>query len=125
MATHEQMIAAVHGYAAAFDAGDAQAVVALYAPDATVEDPVGSEILRGHDAIRAFYTRSMALGAKLFIDEPIRAHADHAAFAFHVMVANQGVRMRIDVIDLFTFNAEGKVTSMRAFWGPANMQQLP
>lgn len=29
--------------------------------------------------------------------------------------------MSIDVIDVFKFNAEGKVVSMRAFWGPENM----
>ena len=29
--------------------------------------------------------------------------------------------MHIDVIDVFKFNADGKVSSMRAFWGPENM----
>ncbi len=29
-------------------------VLTLYAADATVEDPVGSDVRRGHDAIREF-----------------------------------------------------------------------
>ena len=60
MATPEQMTAAVHGYVAAFDKGDPEAVVALFAPDATVEDPVGTEAKIGHAAIREFYTRDPA-----------------------------------------------------------------
>lgn len=124
MATHTQMTAAVHGYVAAFSAGDAEAVVALFSADATVEDPIGSEIIRGQDAIREFYQRSMATGAKLVLDLPIRAHADHAAFAFHVDLILQGSHMRIDVIDIFRFDSGGKVTSMKAFWGPENMTTL-
>jgi len=122
MATPEQMKATVHAYAAAFAASDAEQVVALYAADATVEDPIGSEVLKGHDAIRAFYTRSMGMGAKLFIQEPIRVVQNTAAFAFYVIVEQPNMRMQIDVIDLFEFNNEGKVTSMRAYWGPENMK---
>ena len=48
MATPEQMSAAVHGYADAFDKGDPEAVVALFAEDATVEDPVGTPLKVGH-----------------------------------------------------------------------------
>ena len=29
--------------------------------------------------------------------------------------------MRVDVIDLFQFGADGKVVSMKAFFGPTNM----
>ena len=38
--------------------GDVDAIVALYHPDASLEDPIGSELLRGHDAIRGFYEAS-------------------------------------------------------------------
>ena len=65
MATPEQMLAAVHAYVAAFDAGDPEMAVAIFAEDAVVEDPVGSPLKRGHDEIRAFYVASMATGAKL------------------------------------------------------------
>lgn len=40
--------AVVHAYVAALNAGDLEAIVALYADDASVEDPVGSEIGRAH-----------------------------------------------------------------------------
>lgn len=121
MATPEQMTAAVHGYVAAFDKGDPEAVVALFAPDATVEDPVGTEARVGHAAIREFYTASMATGAKLQLEGPIRLATDYAAFAFRVELAMEGKLLTVDVIDTFKFNADGKVTEMRAYFGPSNM----
>jgi steroid delta-isomerase len=121
MATTEHITACVHAYIAGFSAGDAEAVVALFALDATVQDPIGSETLHGHEAIRGFYLRAMAMGAKLFLDGPIRAAANHAAFAFHAEVEAQGAHMRIDIIDVFAFDEAGSITSMRAFWSPENM----
>lgn len=121
MATPEQMEAAVHAYVAAFAAGDPEQAVAIFAADATVEDPVGTPLKRGHDEIRAFYRASMATGARLVLDGPIRLAEGHAAFAFHVPLHFEGKDMEIHVIDTFAFDAVGKVKEMRAFFGPGNM----
>jgi steroid Delta-isomerase len=116
-----EMEAAVHAYVAAFDRNDPEAVVALFAPDASVEDPVGSPRHVGHDAIRAFYTASMQTGAKLALDGPVRIAGDYAAFAFTVHLHWDGQDRRVEVIDTFGFDAAGKVTEMRAYFGPTNM----
>lgn len=122
MPTTEQKLAAVHGYVDAFARGDAEAVVALFAADASVEDPLGTPVKRGHAEIRDFYTGSMATGATLeLVGEP-RCAADYVAFAFVVKLAWQGAAMAIDVIDTFRLNDEGKITEMRAYWGPENMK---
>ena len=121
MATPEQMLAAVHAYVAAFEAGDPEMAVAIFAEDATVEDPVGTQLKCGHDEIRAFYQASMATGAKLVLDGPVRVADGHAAFAFHVPLHFDGKDMEIHVIDTFAFNPDGKVKEMRAFFGPGNM----
>jgi steroid delta-isomerase len=121
MPTPEQMTAAVHAYVAAFDAGDPDMAVAIFAEDAVVEDPVGSAPRIGADAIRQFYTESMATGAKLHLDGPIRVAAAHAAFAMQVRLHWDGTDMAIDVIDTFAFNEDGKVTEMKAYFGPTNM----
>lgn len=121
MPTTEEMEQAVHAYVEAFAKGAPELAVAIFAEDAVVEDPVGSPLKIGHEAIRAFYTSSMATGAKLVLDGPIRIAADHAAFAFHVPLNFDGKEMEIHVIDTFAFNAEGKVKEMRAFFGPGNM----
>lgn len=116
-----QMEAAVHAYVAAFAAGSADQVMAIYADDATVEDPVGSPIHAGRDAIAAFYAASMQTGAKLALEGPIRIVGDYAVFPFSVNLNFQGGPKRIDVIDSFRFDAAGKVVEMRAFWGATNM----
>ena len=115
------MEAAVHEYVAAFEAGSAERVAALYAADATVEDPIGSPLHHGREAIRAFYVESMKTGAKLKLEGPIRIAGDYAVFPFSVNLHWEGSDKRIDVIDTFRFNANNEVIEMRAFWGPANM----
>jgi steroid delta-isomerase len=32
--------------------------------------------------------------------------------------------MRIDIISTMNFDADAKITSMKAYWGPANVTQL-
>ena len=117
----EKMIAAVHGYVAAFEAGSADQVATLYAQDATVEDPIGAPIHHGREAIRAFYAKSMKAGMKLALEGPVRVSGDYAAFPFSVHLNFGGGPKRIDVIDTFRFNDANEVIEMRAFWGPSNM----
>lgn len=122
MPTIEQKLAAVHGYVAAFAAGDADAAAALFAEDATVEDPIGTPILHGRAAIREFYVGSMATGAKLELQGDPRCVADYVAFAFAVNLEWGGQRSVIEVIDTFRLDDAGKIIEMRAYWGPENMK---
>ena len=116
-----KMEAAVHAYVAAFEAGSADQVAALYAEDATVEDPIGAPIHHGRDAVRAFYAESMKTGAKLKLEGPVRVVGDYAVFPFSVNLDFDGVPKRSDVIDTFRFNEANEVIEMRAYWGPTNM----
>lgn len=122
MPTTEQLLAAVDGYVSGFAVGDVEAIVSLFAEDATVEDPVGTEPKRGRDAIRAFYAVSVGTGAKLELLGDPRCAADFVAFPFAVKLEWQGKRQVIEVIDTFRINDDGKITEMRAFFGPANMK---
>ncbi|MDX2274580.1 MAG: nuclear transport factor 2 family protein [Hyphomonadaceae bacterium] len=120
MVDHAAKVAAVEAYIAAFANSDPDAVVAIFAEDATVEDPIGTPIHKGHAAIREFYAASMKTGAKLSLDTPVRTAEGYAAFAFTVKL-NYGGEKTIQVIDTFKFNDAGKVIEMRAFWSPNNM----
>ena len=122
MPSHEEMVRTVETYIEAFDRADPEAVVSLFAEEAKVEDPVGSPPHSGRDAIRAFYTASMQTGARLKLEGPVRTTADAAAFAFSVHLSLESGAMRIDVIDIFRFDAAGKVASMQAYFGPANIR---
>ena len=98
--------------------GDSAAVAALYAKDATLEDPIGAPIQRGREAIQKFYAAS-AGAVKLALSGPVRVSGREAAAP---MIATlQGADSRrayIDIIDVMTFDEDGLITSMRAFWSP-------
>jgi steroid delta-isomerase len=124
MPTTEQKLAAVQGYVDAFDAGSADAVISLFAEDATVEDPLGTPIKRGHAELREFYAVSMATGAKLALLGAPRCAADYVAFPFSVTLEWGGQTSVIEVIDTFRLNDAGKIIEMRAYWGPENMKAV-
>jgi steroid Delta-isomerase len=120
MPSQETMKAAMQAYIDAFNSGSADAVTALYAENATVEDPVGSPPKQGKAQIHAFYAHSIATGAKLSLDAPVRgSHADSAAMAFSARIGPLTVR----VIDVMTFDEAGKFTSMKAYFGPGDLLQ--
>ena len=96
--------------------GDFEAVAALYAEDATVEDPVGSEPHRGRAAIRDFYAAS-AGKVRLELEGRVRVAGRDGAAA---MVARPtGVPgVVIETLDVMSFDDAGRITSMRAYWSP-------
>lgn len=124
MPTPDDMIDAVNAYVDAFARESVDDVLALFADDAIVEDPVGGDMLAGRVAFAPFFAGTVGSGAKLTLDGPIRVGPDYAAFAFHVLLSWEGVPMRIDVIDVFRFDAAGKVKHMQAFWGQGNFNPV-
>lgn len=115
---------AMQAYIDLYNRDDLEGVVGLYADDATVEDPVGTPVKSGKAAIRDFYKYAMTTGARLSLAAPIRAsHGTSAAMAFDVTLNYQGSAMVIRVIDVMTFDARGKFSSMRAYWGPSDMEK--
>ncbi len=124
MATADQIRAAFEQYVALLTARDADGIAALYAEDATVEDPAGSEPLVGREAIRNFYRAAIArVQPTVALTGPVRILADGRAGA--APLQSRGVRdgrtVTLDIIDVFTFDDDGRVTSMRAYWGPENV----
>ena len=51
----------VEAYCAAFTTRDQDAYVSLFAPDAWIEDPVGTPRRDGHEGIAAFFAESSAM----------------------------------------------------------------
>ncbi len=121
MPTPEAMEAAVHTYVEAFDKQDPALAASIFGDDAVIDDPIGSSPKVGKAAILQFYTESMATGAKLVLQGPVRVATAHAAFAMQVRLNWGGKDMAIDVIDTFAFDEAGKVKQMQAYFGPGNM----
>lgn len=97
--------------------------LANFAPDAWIEDPVGTPRLEGHDAIGGFYdqTTSLAESISLRPTVPLRIAGGEAAFSFQARPVMGGTTFSIDIIDVMTFDDEGRITTMRAFWDAAEM----
>ncbi|WP_062992731.1 nuclear transport factor 2 family protein [Nocardia anaemiae] len=113
----------IEQYVKLVGSGPTEAIVDLYTPDAVVEDPIGTEPKRGHDAIREFYE---VLGN---LDRETRLHADsvriagnHAAFMFTLVTKFGDQRFTLSPIDAMDFDDEGKIVAMRAYWSQDDMR---
>jgi len=115
---HNVMIAMVHKYVEAFETQDMDIIRAIYADDATVEDPVGSAVHTGIAAICRFYESGLGAGVKLALTGEPRCAGNAVAFPFQCRMPG----MTIDIIDVFEFNDKGKVVSMKAYWSDGNMK---
>ena len=106
-------VAMVHRYVEAFDKADISIIRDIYSEDARVEDPVGTDVHDGIEAVCAFYEGALASGAKLALTGEPRCAGNSVAFPFQVKMPG----MEIDIIDVFEFNDRGKIQSMKAYWG--------
>lgn len=120
-----QMRAALQAYVDRINQGDADGVVALFAPDAEIEDPVGSPPKKGAE-IADWFATTVAFGAQLRPVAPIRgSHANAAALMFEVTFQpDDGPRLLIRSLDVCTFNDEGLISSLKGYWGPDDMETL-
>lgn len=105
MPSPEHMRDAVLTYFASFAHADVDAIVALFADDAVVEDPVG--------------------GGYAFVPEGnVRIAGNHAACAAIATCDKADPPFRLETLDVMTFDEAGKIVAMKAYWGPANMTSL-
>lgn len=115
--------ATADSYIAALEAGDLDAVMALYADNATVEDPVGGGTVHdGAAAVREFYATVVAMKIDGKVLET-RVCGNELLFNFEITTHFDAENSAtINVWDHMVHDDEGKVTSMRAFWTPENMR---
>ncbi|HEX9834925.1 MAG TPA: nuclear transport factor 2 family protein [Mycobacterium sp.] len=99
-------------------------VAALFAEDATLEDPVGGgEVHVGRRSIAEFYraVEGADIATELL---QIRVGGHEAAFLFAITVGAGEDRIRIEPIETMTFNGSGEIASMKAYWSPADVTKL-
>jgi steroid delta-isomerase len=119
------MKAALQNYLDSLNAADIEAITGLFADDATVEDPVGTEVHRGKDAIVQFYRHAVGTGARFSLDAPIRASfSNAAAMAVSVRVVHMEKPTCVHVIEVVKFNGAGEFISMQVFFGKSDMELL-
>jgi steroid delta-isomerase len=103
--------------------GQADAIADLYATDATVEDPVGGEVHIGRQAIHGFYSNVPGTNNETEV-VTLRALGNEVAFFWRLIAdLGEGGKMSIEIISVMTFDDDGKIASMKAYWGPDNIKQ--
>ena len=123
MPSQEAITQTVNSYLTLVAKGATEEVVDLYTADATIEDPAGTDLRRGRDAIREFYAAFQDAKKETELAE-IRVGGSEAAFLWHLTLDAGDSRTRISPISLMTFDDDAKITSMRAFWSPADVRVL-
>lgn len=98
--------------------GKATEVADLYADDATVEDPVGTDVRRGREAILEFYGGLEGLEASTTLHQ-VKIAGGEAVFSFELVTKVGDKSYTVAPIDHMVFDDDGKITAMRAFWDPA------
>ncbi|WP_327144457.1 nuclear transport factor 2 family protein [Nocardia sp. NBC_01327] len=101
--------------------GPTDDIVKLYAADATVEDPIGSEPRRGHEAIRELYAALEHVSERQTEIHTLKVAGKHAAVSFTLVTKFGDQQMTLSPIDIMEFDDEGKIVSMRAYWGQDDM----
>lgn len=112
--SNESLAETCEQYIALLGSEDVDSLMALFADDCVVEDPVGSEPKNGKHEVGAFYATLPPVGVSATLTGPVRAVAEGMSAAFPFKIETAGFEM--EVIDVMTFNDEGKITSMTAYW---------
>ncbi len=119
-ASRERVREVVDRYVELVASGSADQIVALYAEDAVVEDPVGSEPRLGHAAIRDFYSTLDGLDQRTRL-LAVRIAGGEAAVHFEVVTLADGATYTLAPVDVMAFDDDGRITSMRAYWADEDL----
>ena len=120
-ASPEKIREVIEQYVARVATGTADEIMALFADGATVEDPVGSEVRSTPEAIREFYATLEGLEQAGDVLS-VRIAGGQAAFLFELRTKAGEQTFTLAPIDVMTFDDDGKITSMKAYWSDADMQ---
>jgi len=119
MSSFEAIRQTVAEYTRAMTDGDGEAMQALFGADFVIEDPVGAPPIQGADAIATRVGAARAPGSLSLIG-PVCGTAQRAAAPLRASFTLNGEDRTIDLIDVFDFDDEGRITSLRAYWGEDN-----
>ena len=113
-------------YMARFTAEDREGWLDLFAADAWIEDPVGTPRRTGREEIGAFWDESHAVPDAIELRPLgiVTVIGDEGIFTMQARATLGGSVFGIDIIDLMSFDDEGKIATMRAFFDPTAMQPL-
>ena len=106
----------VHAYLDSYEAGDIDARLALFAEDATFEDPVGTETISGRGGLKAFWAAGAQFKIRMDL-EMISVNGSEAAILFVATLRDsQGDMVKLRVIETLVIDQQGRISRMRAYF---------
>ncbi|MEZ5238338.1 MAG: nuclear transport factor 2 family protein [Microthrixaceae bacterium] len=112
--TSEQLEEVCQRYVSLVGDEDVDALMALFAGECRIEDPVGSEPLVGTRGGQGVLRHAPSAGVSARLCGPVHTVPDARAAAFPFEIDTAGMVMQ--VIDVMTFDDEARITSMTAYW---------
>ena len=113
---------------AAVAAGRKDEWLALFAPDAVVQDPVGPSMMdpsgdghRGHEGIRRWWDQNFGAVSRfhfLITDSFANGPCCANIAKITMWLGDSGATMVVDCVVIYTVNEDGLITSIRAHWEP-------
>jgi steroid delta-isomerase len=129
MPSPEAMRATLRRYIELVRANDVEGLLGLFADGISVEDPVdgppGSHVVGG-DAVAAFFRKGFARSrpAPTPSGPIVTTGGREAAMPFTLRLELGGVAHEIDVVDVMTFDDDGRITRLRAYWNAEEARRV-
>jgi steroid delta-isomerase len=126
MADQDALRQIITTYMDRFTAEDREGWLDLFAADAWIEDPVGTPRRNGREEIGAFWDESHTVPDKVAL-VPLGITTiigNEGIFTMQAQATLGDTVYGIDIIDLMTFDDDGRITTMRAFFDPGTMTPL-
>lgn len=121
MPSPNEIRATIESYIEMMCQSDIEGIMALYADDATAEDPVGGDVQQGSEAIKNFYSMTAPL-LQVELTGPICVAGNQCAFPLLAQLTMGEDISYLDATDVLTFNDDGKISRMRAYWNPEELR---
>lgn len=118
MADANALRATVEAYVEGWRTRDRELWSSLFAEDATLTDPVGTEPMVGKDACVGFFDKVQAMPFR-FVPKVhrIAVCGGEALLAFRMEATDEnGNGYFVETTDLFTFDEQARIRSLRAYW---------
>jgi steroid Delta-isomerase len=112
--------AVVERYFEAVSTQDADLLVEIFAPGGVMQDPVGARPIEDEEGLRRFIASTVDNFDAMVLtpDESYHAGGEVAVRWTGRGRSKQGVEVEYAGIDVFAFDADERITSMKGYWDP-------
>jgi len=127
MANEEKLKAQLAAYLEGWKTNDKVHWLELFAEDAKLEDPVGTPAHAGKEAIAAFWDLVHQMPMNFFPEMQRAVVCGNEGMLLFRMVTRPegGPGIAMDIVDIFTFNDDGLITKLKAYWDSGCSNMIP